>query len=90
MGHKVAYPEECNAIFKEIKKGKVKAKDVRDKFKDKHFSYNVERMIKLGILKRTHVIEGDKIWIQYETVGKTPKFDQGRRNYVTRKRGGTS
>ena len=87
MDLKVAYPEECDDILKELKKGKIKKKDLKAKFLDKHADYNMDILAKHGFLIRTYVVENGKNMIQFEYSGKKDKFKQGQKNYPKKKGG---
>ena len=78
---KVSYPEECDDILKEIKKGKIKKGTLNGMFADKHISYNLDVMAREGLLTRTYTVEDGKNMINLEFSGKQVKFKQGRKNY---------
>jgi hypothetical protein len=84
---KVSYPAEIDDILKEVKKGKIKKKDLNTQFADKHVSYNLDILARHGLIKRSLVNEGGKDMIQFEVTGKNVKFKQGQKNYPKRKGG---
>lgn len=87
MDLKVSYPEECDDILKEIKKGKIKKKDLNTKFKDKHINYNLDILARNGLLTRSYVTVGKHDMIELTYTGKNVKFKQGRKNYPKQGRG---
>lgn len=79
MDLKVTYPEECDAILKEIKKGRKKKGSLNDQFADKHVSYNLDVLAQHGLLRRVVVEEDGRNMIHLEYTGKDVKFKQGRK-----------
>ena len=87
MELKVAYPEECSSILKEVKKGKVRKGILNTKFSKKHISYNLDVMAREGLLVRTYEKVDGINYIVLQCSNKDVKFKQGRKNYPKVKAG---
>jgi hypothetical protein len=84
---KVQYPEECDAILKKIKKGKIRKGQLGKDFADKHVNHNLDIMAREGLLKRSYETVDGIDYIVLECSNKDVKFKQGRRNYPKTKGG---
>lgn len=82
---KVANPEECDSIVKELKKGKIKKGELAAMF-GADADYNLDVLARHGLLTRTYVEENGKHMIQLEFSGKQVKFKQGQKDYPKRNR----
>ena len=87
MKIKTPFPDECDEILTELKKGIVRKGDLAEMFKDKHGDFNLDTLAKHGFITRTYVNEGGHDMIYYQFSGKTDTFKQGQKDYPKKKGG---
>lgn len=84
---KISYPDECDEIVTELKKGKVKKSILEAMFANKHGGYNVDVLARKGLITRSILTEDGHDMIYLEFSGKDMTFKQGQQKYPKKKGG---
>ena len=74
---KCEFPKECKKVLKLINKGIISKGEVAAKFPGEHVDYNIDWLVKKGLISRSYVREEKRAKIMLEPTGVKCKLVQG-------------